>query len=120
LVSGLGFAGVVMARPIRIQYPDALYRVMARGNQGDKVFLDDQDRQTFLSTITEVCGKTGWNIHAYVLMCNHYHLLLQTPEPDLLDGMKWLQGTYMQRFNNRHCQRGHLFQGRYKAIAVDG
>ena len=95
-----------MGRPIRVQYPDAVYHVTARGNQGDKIFLDDQDRHTFLATIGEACEKTGWNIHAYVLMSNHYHLLLQTPEPNLVDGMKWLQGTYTQRFNNRHCQRG--------------
>jgi putative transposase len=109
-----------MARPIRLQYPDAVYHVMARGNQENKVFLDDQDRRTFLATISEACEKTGWNIHAYVLMSNHYHLLLQTPEPNLVAGMKWLQGTYTQRFNHRHGLRGHLFQGRYKGIPVDG
>ena len=108
-----------MARPIRIQYPDAGYHVMARGNQGRGIFRDDQDRKEFLDTLSEACQKTGWQIHAFVLMGNHYHLLVQTPEPNLVDGMKWLQGTYTQRFNNRHKLRGHLFQGRYKAVPVD-
>src|ERR1035437_5993712 len=108
-----------MARPIRIQYPDAVYHVMARGNQGRAVFRDLADRKRFLETLAEACAKTGWQVHAYVLMENHYHLLLQTPEPNLVEGMKWLQGTYTQRFNNRHRLRGHLFQGRYKAIPVD-
>lgn len=109
-----------MARPVRIQYSDAVYHVMARGNQGREVFRDHKDRQRFLDTLGEACAKTGWQLHAYVLMPNHYHLLLQTPEPNLVEGMRWLQGTYTQRFNNRHKLRGHLFQGRYKAIPVDG
>ena len=108
-----------MARPIRIQYPDAVYHVMSRGNHGQKIFADDQDRKTWLETLEEACGKTGWRIHAYVLMANHYHLLLQTPEPNLVDGMKWLQGAYTQRYNGRHKLRGHLFQGRYKAVPVE-
>ena len=108
-----------MARPVRLQYPGAVYHVMARGNQARPVFGDRRDRRTFLSGLGEVCVKTGWQVHAYVLMGNHYHLLLQTPEPNLVEGMKWLQGTYTQRFNNRHKLRGHLFAGRYKAIPVD-
>ena len=108
-----------MARPIRIEYPDAVYHVMARGNQGRPVFGDPQDHKRFLETLAEACAKTGWQVHACVLMENHYHLLLQTPEPNLVEGMKWLQGTYTQRFNNRHKLRGHVFQGRYKAIPVD-
>ena len=108
-----------MARPIRIQYPGAVYHVMARGNHGQKIFADDADRKTFLSALAEACAKTGWRIHAYVLMANHYHLLLQTPEPNLVDGMKWLQGVYTLRHNSRHKVRGHLFQGRYKAIPVE-
>ncbi len=109
-----------MARALRIQYPGAVYHVMARGNQGGEVFRDSQDRKLFLTSLGEACAKTGWQVHAYVLMSNHYHLLLQTPEPNLVAGMKWLQGTYTQRFNRRHTLRGHLFQGRYKAIPVDG
>ena len=109
-----------MARPLRIQYPGAVYHVMARGSHGEPVFADDTDRKLFLETLGEACAKTGWRIHAYVLMGNHYHLLVETPEPNLVAGMKWLQGTYTQRYNSRHDLFGHLFQGRYKAVIVDG
>jgi len=109
-----------MARPLRIQYPGAVYHVMARGNQGQEIFKDDRDRQCFLETLGEACEKTGWTIHAYVLMGNHYHLLVETPEGNLVSGMKWVQGAYTQRYNSRHRLFGHLFQGRYKAAIVDG
>jgi len=109
-----------MARPLRIQYPGAVYHVMARGNQGRPIFKDDKDRRRFLETFEESCQKTGWVVHAYVLMGNHYHLLVETPEGNLVAGMKWLQGTYTQRYNGRHKVFGHLFQGRYKAVVVDG
>jgi REP element-mobilizing transposase RayT len=92
---------------------------MARGNQGQPIFKDDQDRRRLIETMAEACEKTGWRVYAYVLMSNHYHLLLRTPEPNLVDGMKWLQGTYTQRYNNRHELCGHLFQGRYKALIMD-
>jgi putative transposase len=109
-----------MARKIRIEYAGAVYHVMARGNQGQPVFADDLDRNLWLQTLGETCEKTGWQIHAYVLMTNHYHLLLETPEGNLVAGMKWLQSTYTQRYNSRHQVCGHLFQGRYKALVVDG
>ncbi len=109
-----------MPRKPRIEYAGAIYHVMSRGNRGDSIFLDDRDRETFLSTLDEACGRCGWRIHAFVLMGNHYHLLLETPEANLVAGMKWLQGTYTQRFNSRHKQWGHLLQGRYKALLVDG
>ena len=109
-----------MARSLRIEYAGAVYHAMARGNQGCPIFKDDQDRRNFLETLAEACEKTGWRIHAYVLMGNHYHLLVETPEGNLVAGMKWLQGTYTQRFNSRHKVFGHLFQGRYKAVIVDG
>ena len=109
-----------MARPLRIEYAGAVYHVMARGNQGRALFADDQDRRRFLETLGEACGKTGWRIHAYVLMSNHYHLLVETPEGNLVAGMKWLQGAYTQRYNGRHKVFGHLFQGRYKAVVIDG
>jgi putative transposase len=115
----LGKVAVIVARPLRIEYPGAAYHVMARGNQGQVIFRDDADRKRFLETLTESCEKTGWRIHAYVLMGNHYHLLVETPEGNLVAGMKWLQGTYTQRFNGRHKVFGHLFQGRYKAVVVD-
>ena len=109
-----------MARPLRIEYAGAVYHVMARGNQGRAIFHDDQDRRRFLETLGEACEKTGWRVHAYVLMGNHYHLLVETPEGNLVAGMKWLQGTYTQRHNGRHKVFGHLFQGRYKAVVIDG
>jgi REP element-mobilizing transposase RayT len=109
-----------MARPLRIEYAGAVYHVMARGNQGQSVFRDDKDRQRFVETLGQACAKTGWWVHAYVLMGNHYHLLVETPEGNLVAGMKWLQGTYTQRHNRRHKVFGHLFQGRYKAVVIDG
>jgi REP element-mobilizing transposase RayT len=109
-----------MSRPLRIQYPGAVYHVMARGNHGQGIFQDDRDRQCFLETLGEACEKTGWRIHACVLMDNHYHLLVETPEGNLAEGMKWVQGAYTQRYNRRHKLFGHLFQGRYKAVIVDG
>jgi REP element-mobilizing transposase RayT len=92
---------------------------MSRGDHGEVIFRDDQDRIRFLETFEEVCEKTGWRVHAYVLMPNHYHLLLETPQANLVAGMKWFQGTYTQRFNSRHRVRGHLVQGRYKAVVVE-
>ena len=109
----------VMPRPLRIEYPGAVYHVMARGNHGGPIFKDDLDRKCFLETLQEAHQKTGWLIHAYVLMTNHYHLLVETPEPNLVAGMKWLQGTFTQRYNGRHKVFGHLFQGRYKAVIAD-
>ncbi len=91
---------------------------MSRGDRKNDIFHDDWDRQRLLDTIAEACERNGWMIHAYVFMNNHYHLLLETPEPNLVTGMKWVQGTYTQRFNTRHRECGHLFQGRYKALVV--
>lgn len=91
---------------------------MSRGNRQEAIFLDDRDHGMFLDTVGETCGRTGWRIHAYVLMGNHYHLLLETPEPNLIDGMRWMQGTYTKRFNTRHKLWGHLLQGRYKALVI--
>ena len=108
-----------MARKVRIEFPGAIYHVMSRGDHQEAIFRDDQDRKRFLETLGEACAKTGWRAHAYVLMGNHYHLLLETPESNLSAGMKWLQGTYTQRFNSRHKVYGHLFQGRYKALNVE-
>jgi len=109
-----------MARRPRIEFAGAFYHVTSRGDHGEAVYQDDEDRKRFLTCIGEVCGRTGWRIYAFVLMTNHYHLLLETPEPNLVAGMKWLQGTYTQRFNRRHNLGGHLFQGRYKALVIDG
>ena len=106
-----------MARPLGIQYPRAVYQ--ARGSHGQAIFGDDKDRERFLETLAEACQKTGWRVHAYVLMGNHYHLLIETPEGNLVAGMKWLQSAYTQRYNRRRKLFGHFFQGRYKAVIVD-
>ncbi|MBN2685198.1 MAG: transposase [Pontiellaceae bacterium] len=92
---------------------------MSRGNRQDNIFLQARDYRLFLDTLEEACERTGWVVHAYVLMSNHYHLLLETPHPNLVDGMRWLQGTYTKRFNLRHKLWGHLLQGRYKALVID-
>ncbi|MEM7393538.1 MAG: transposase [Verrucomicrobiota bacterium] len=91
----------------------------ARGDKREPIYQDDEDCEMFLSTLGEACERTGWRIHAYVLMGNHYHILLETPEANLVAGMKWFQGTYTMRYNGRHKQSGHLFQGRYKAVLID-
>ena len=82
--------------------------------------MDYADRQRFVETLGEVCAKTGWQVHAYVLMPNHFHVVVETPQPNLVAGMKWLLGTYTSRFNRRHKLFGHLFSGRYKSLIVDG
>lgn len=109
-----------MPRKPRVEFEGAVYHVVSRGNRQGLIYLDDKDCGIFLDTLDEVCKRTGWRIHAYVLMGNHYHLLLETPHANLVTGMKWLQGTYTQRFNARHKVWGHLLQGRYKALLVDG
>lgn len=109
-----------MARKLRVEYPGAIYHVMNRGDRREPIFLDDQDRRRFLETLGESCGKTGWQVHAYVLLPNHFHLVVETPQPNLVAGMKWLLGTYTGRFNRRHKVVGHLFSGRYKSLIVDG
>lgn len=108
-----------MPRLLRIEYPGAIYHIVNRGNRGDPVFRDDSDRRAFLNALGEVCGKTGWRVHAYVLLADHFHLALTTPQPNLVAGMKWLLGTYTNRFNRRHRIGGHLFRGRYRAVLVD-
>jgi len=109
-----------MARKIRLQYPGAIYHVMNRGDRREPIFQDDLDHHRFLATLGEACAKTDWQIHAWCLMGNHFHLVIETPQPNLVAGMKWLLGTYTGRFNRRHQFFGHLFSGRYKALVVDG
>jgi REP element-mobilizing transposase RayT len=108
-----------MGRVPRIEFENAVYHVMCRGNRQESVFRDNRDNELFLDTLTEACDRTGWRVHAFVLMGNHYHLLLEAPHANLVDGMRWLQGTYTKRFNIRHKVCGHLFQSRYKALLVD-
>jgi REP element-mobilizing transposase RayT len=109
-----------MPRKLRLEYAGAIYHVLNRGNRRQNIFRDDADRELFMTALTEACGKTQWQIHAYCLMRNHFHLVIETPQANLVAGMKWLLGVYTQRFNIRHKQCGHLFAGRYKALIVDG
>jgi REP element-mobilizing transposase RayT len=109
-----------MPRQKRIEYPGAMYHVMSRGNRRDDIFLDDVDRHDFIKTLAEACQKTGWQVHAFCLMRNHYHLVLETPQANLVAGMAWLQSSYTIRLNHRHKLLGHVFSGRYKAQLVEG
>ena len=109
-----------MPRQMRREYAGAIYHVMNRGDRREAIFRDAVDRRMFLAALTEACGKTQWQIHAWCLMRNHFHLVLETPQANLVAGMKWLLGVYTKRFNIRHKQCGHLFAGRYKALVVDG
>ena len=108
-----------MSRPIRIEFPDALYHVTARGDRREDIFEDDQDRQEFLLILERVITQFNWACYAWCLMDNHYHLLIQTPDGNLSKGMRKLNGVYTQASNRRHRRVGHLFQGRFKAILVD-
>ena len=108
-----------MARKLRVQYPGAIYHVMNRGDHQEAIFRSHKDRELFLKTLAEACAKTDWSVHAWCLMSNHFHLVLETPRANLVAGMKWLLGTYTMRFNHRHRLFGHLFSGRYKALPVD-
>jgi len=107
-----------MARPLRIEFAGALYHVTARGNAQADIYADDADRQQFLSLLHHTIDRYGWYCHAYCLMDNHYHLLIETNSPTLSKGMKFLNGTYTQYFNRQNQRVGHVFQGRYKAILV--
>src|SRR5271170_1019921 len=109
-----------MARKLRVEYRGAVYHVMNRGDRRESIFLDEEDRRRFLVTLGEACAKTGWQVHALCLMSNHFHLVVETPQANLVAGMKWFLGTYTGRFNRRHKVFGHLFSGRYKALVVDG
>lgn len=108
-----------MARPLRLEFPGAVYHVTARGNARAEIFLDDEDRGLFLGVLEECVSRFGWLCHAYCLMDNHYHLLIETPDGNLSTGMRYLNGIYTQRFNRRHLRVGHVFQGRFKAILVE-
>ena len=108
-----------MARPLRVQYPGALYHVISRGNERSAIFRDVRDHRTFLFTLGWVVEKVGWRVHSYCLLGNHYHLLIETPEENLTKGMHSLNGRYSQAFNRRHDRAGHVLEGRYKAILVE-
>jgi putative transposase len=108
-----------MSRPIRIEFPNALYHVTARGDRREDIFEDDVDRYAFLDILANVVEQVNWICYAWCLMDNHYHLLIQTPDANLSKGMRQLNGVYTQTSNRRHDRVGHLFQGRFKAILVD-
>jgi len=108
-----------MARPLRIEFPGALYHLTSRGNARAKVFTDESDYRMFLDILGFVVKRFNWICHAYCLMGNHYHLLVETPDANLSRGMRQLNGIYTQKFNWKRRKQGHLFQGRYKAILVD-
>ncbi len=109
-----------MARKLRVEYPGAIYHLMNRGDRREPIFRDDEDRERFLATLGQGCFKTGWQVHAYCLMPNHFHLVVETPAANLVAGMKWFLGVYTSGFNRRHKLLGHLFSGRYKSLIVDG
>lgn len=108
-----------MARPIRIEFPGAVYHVTSRGNAREPIFIDDSDREDFLSILASVVRRYNWLCHAYCLMNNHYHLVIETVEGNLSRGMRQLNGVYTQKFNWKHTRTGHIFQGRFKAILVE-
>ena len=108
-----------MSRPLRIEFPGAVYHVTARGNRGAAIYEDDADRRLFLTVLGDVVENFNWRCHAYCLMTDHYHLVVETPDGNLAKGMRQLNGVYTQTVNRRHGSSGHVFQGRYTAILVD-
>lgn len=108
-----------MSRPLRLEYAGALWHVTTRGNERRDIFREDADRPEFLAILGRTVTLFRWRLHGYVLMGNHYHLLVETPEPTLSRGMRQLNGLYTQGFNRRHRRVGHLFQGRFRAILVE-
>lgn len=108
-----------MTRPLRLEYPGALYHLTARGNARQDIYLVDEDRERFLLLLGREVAQQGWQCYAYCLMSNHYHLLIETPGGNLVAGMRRLNGHYTQGFNKHHGRVGHLFQGRYKSILVE-
>jgi putative transposase len=109
-----------MPRMLRLQYPGAIYHLTCQADGRQKAFRNDVDRLEFLKSLGEACQKTGWQVHAYCLMPDHYHLVLETPEANLAPGMAWFQSAYTIRFNLRHKHRGRVFSGRYKSQLVEG
>jgi REP element-mobilizing transposase RayT len=108
-----------MSRPIRLEFPEALYHITSRGDRREDIYDDDADREAFLKIFSKVIEQNNWYCYSYCLMSNHYHFLVQTPDANLSKGMRQLNGIYTQYYNRRHGLTGHLFQGRYKSILVD-
>jgi REP-associated tyrosine transposase len=118
-IIGRTFEKTRMARAVRLEFAGACYHVMARGDRREAIVRDDADRATFVRTLAEASERSGFRVHAFVLMSNHYHLLLETGQANLSRGMGWLQNAFTRRINARHGLWGHLFGGRYKAILVE-
>ena len=108
-----------MARPLRLEFPHAVYHVTSRGNARQDIVATDADRRMFLTLLAHVVSRYGWLCHAYCLMDNHYHLLIETPTPNLSQGMRQLNGRYTQAYNRAHRRVGHLLQGRFTASVVE-
>ena len=107
-----------MARPLRIEYAGAIYHITSRGNERKSIFQEERDHELFLDILHQVKEKYNWLCHAYCLMDNHYHIVVETIEGNLAKGMRQLNGIYTQTYNRRHNRVGHVFQGRYKAILI--
>lgn len=108
-----------MGRPLRLEFDGALYHVTSRGDRREDIYDDDLDRRMFLELFSDVCDRYNWVCHAYCLMSNHYHMMIETHEGNLSKGMRQLNGVYSQLYNRRHNISGHVFQGRYCAILVE-
>ena len=108
-----------MPRQPRIEYEGATYHVINRGDRREDIVVDAADRELLVRTLGEACARTDWQVHAYCLMDNHFHVVVETPRPNLSAGMQWLLGTYTARFHRRHRTFGHLFSGRFKSLVVD-
>ena len=108
-----------MARKLRLEYPGAVYHVINRGNFRTNVFQSEGAKAAFEACLFEACARSAWVLHAFVVMRNHYHLAVETPEDNLGNGMQWLQSSFANRFNRLRGERGHLFQGRYKSLVVE-
>jgi REP element-mobilizing transposase RayT len=108
-----------MSRPVRIEFPGAHYHVTSKGTNEQAVFLDDEDRAVFLNVVEGVVDRFGWLIHSYVLVDNHYHLVVSVPNANLSKGMRQLNGVYTQHFNRRHNRDGSLFQGRFRSVLFE-
>jgi putative transposase len=108
-----------MPRKLRLEFPGACYHVINRGNYRRDIFALDKTKTAFVSCLFEACAKSGWILHSFVVMRNHFHLAVETPQGNLVAGMQWLQATFANRFNRLRNERGHLFQGRYKALLVE-
>jgi putative transposase len=109
-----------VTRPLRIEYPGAIYHVLSRGDRREPIVTGDTDRVHFFDLLDRTCERTAWQVHSCTLMTNHFHLVIETPRANLSVGMQWLLGRYTQQFNQSHRLVGHLFAGRYKALIVDG